>query len=121
MKEFKLVDWQVMPTKINSNGYLQVFYPEHPNNVHGWVLLHRLIYEDYVKRYLTDLEVVHHVNELKTCNEIWNLFLCSESEHTIIHRMGKRHTKKAAASMSKAHKVLAKKRKRGEHGYFIKD
>lgn len=104
----------------NSNGYLEVFYPEHPYNVDNWVLLHRLVMEDHIGRHLEPDEVVHHLNEIKTCNEIWNLFLTDEKEHTLIHRMGKRHKKSSTANMSKAHKKIVHRRVRGADGRFIK-
>jgi hypothetical protein len=74
--------------------------------------------ENYVGRYLTPEEVVHHVNENKTCNFIWNLFLCSQKEHTLIHRMGAKHGTKTRDSMSKSHRKVAKNRKRGAGGKF---
>lgn len=107
----------------NSNGYFAVKFPEHPNAVDGWILLHRLVMEDRLQRYLEPEEVVHHVNEIKTCNEIWNLFLTNEVEHTLIHRMGKAHKAKSRVNMSKAHKKIVNRRTRGPGGRFsgIKD
>lgn len=63
-------------TRINS-GYLMKYIPEHPNNSNGYVLLHRLVMEEYLDRYLTKEEVVHHINKDITDNRIENLELMS--------------------------------------------
>lgn len=105
----------------NSNGYIAVHYPEHPNNVDGWILKHRLVMENHLGRYLEPDEVVHHVNEIKTCNEVWNLFLTDEIEHTFIHRLGKQHARSSRASMSKKHQKIAQTRQRDIFGRFSKE
>lgn len=112
-------DLSKMQERKNSNGYMEVWYPEHPNNVEGWVLKHRLVMENHIERYLDPLDVVHHVNEIKTCNEIWNLWLTNEKEHTFIHRLGKHHTRSATARMSKKHRKIAQTRQRDPYGRFI--
>lgn len=105
--------------KKNNNGYLETFLPSHPSSRDGWVLLHRCVMENHLGRYLDETNVVHHLNEIKTCNEIWNLFLTDEKTHTLIHRLGATHTKKARGNMSKEHKKLSKKRKRDFSGKYI--
>lgn len=105
--------------KLNNNGYLEVYYPEHPHAVGGWILKHRMVMENFVGYYLDpEVDVVHHVNEVKTCNYIWNLFLTTAEEHTLIHRLGHKHKKSTKKSMSKAHKTAHKKRQRGIDGRF---
>lgn len=106
--------------RMNSNGYYEVDYPEHPYAVSGKVLYHRLVMENHVMRFLDpETEVVHHVNENKTCNYIWNLWLTTPEEHTYIHRLGNRHDAKTRKQMSKKHQQASKKRKRGPGGTFV--
>lgn len=107
------------PQRTNSNGYVELSLPSHPNARDGWVLKHRCVMENRIGRYLTADEVVHHVNEIKTCNEIWNLFLTTEEEHTFLHRLGKRHKRSSTASMSRKHKKIAQGRQRDAGGKFV--
>lgn len=71
--------------KISPQGYVYVWAPDHPNNSHNYVALHRLIVEHYIGRYLTTDEVVHHKNKDKSDNRIENLEVLSQSEHTKRH------------------------------------
>ena len=69
--------------KIHEQGYIYRWKPEHPfADNQGYVREHRLVMEEYIGRYLTKEEVVHHKNGVKTDNKIENLFLfISNSEH----------------------------------------
>ena len=55
-------------------------------------LLHRLIFEDFYQCDLNEVfpegVVIHHVDEDKTNNEIWNLIPLTNAEHTAIHKAG---------------------------------
>ena len=60
--------------------------PEHPNSKNGWILEHRVVVEKFIGRYLTESEVVHHIDEDKSNNEIENLMLFkSQREHSSFH------------------------------------
>jgi hypothetical protein len=61
---------------INSDGYLIIYNPEHPNaNLGGMVLHHRFVMSEHLKRPLTKDEVVHHKNGDRSDNRIENLEL----------------------------------------------
>lgn len=73
--------------KQKTNGYISILVPEHPKATKkGYVYEHRIIMEKHLGRYLTDSEVIHHINEKKTDNRIENLQLFqSTGEHTSYH------------------------------------
>jgi len=62
--------------KYKSEGYIFIYKPKHPfATKSGYVREHRLIAEKYLKRYLTKLEVIHHINEIRDDNKLENLYL----------------------------------------------
>lgn len=69
------------------NGYYVVFSPDHPfASKKNLVLEHRLIMEKKIGRYLTEQEVVHHIDRDKTNNDPDNLMLFkNNSEHIKFH------------------------------------
>lgn len=74
--------------KIVSKGdYDYTVVIDHPKRtiVGSYVLAHRHIMELSLGRYLSDDEVVHHINEDKKDNRIENLQLLSRSEHSKLH------------------------------------
>lgn len=75
--------------KIISKGdYLYALVPEHPKATkNGYVLMHRIIMENHLKRILNENEIVHHIDENKKNNSIENLQILSNKEH------GKHHSK----------------------------
>lgn len=75
---------------IDDKGYVRVLRTDHPKNIRGYAYEHRLVMEQYLNRYLEFWETVHHINEIKTDNRLENLFLCSHSEHSAIHKEGRR-------------------------------
>jgi hypothetical protein len=75
--------------KINSTGYILIHKPEHPNcNAHGYVRLHRLIYEEFYKCCLLKFTELHHINENRTDNRIENLIPMYKSQHMSLHKSG---------------------------------
>lgn len=72
--------------KVKNMGYIYVYYPDHKNcNGSGYVAEHRLVVEKHIGRYLTNDEIVHHINENKSDNRIENLQVMTTSEHIKLH------------------------------------
>ncbi len=71
-------------------GYILVYKPEHPFcDKDKYVREHRLIVEQYIGRYLTKKEIVHHINEIRDDNRIENLMLFKNGAyHCWFHRKG---------------------------------
>ena len=73
---------------INRRGYVIVNCPGHPHG--NYVLEHRLVMEKHLGRYLSEAEIVHHINGEKQDNRIENLILFSNSEeHIKYHKQQK--------------------------------
>lgn len=97
---------------IDDKGYVRILRPEHPANIKGYIYEHRALIEEYLGRYLKSWESVHHINEIKADNRLENLFLCSQQEHSAIHREGKRpsqeHRDKLRKNMNERQKPVKK-------------
>lgn len=62
------------------NGYVSVYCDD------GWILEHRFVVEQFIGRKLTKEEVVHHIDEDKSNNDINNLVLFkNQREHSAWH------------------------------------
>lgn len=77
---------------VNVQGYEMEFIKDHPfKNATGYVLKHRLVMEKKIGRYLTENEVVHHIDGDRLNNDIDNLMLfASSGEHSKHHQQIKK-------------------------------
>lgn len=81
-------------TKVHNGGYILVYVPKHPNaHKDGYQMLHTVLMERSIGRYLEPDEVVHHINHDKTDNRIVNLQLMKKKDHMSMH-MKERHDKR---------------------------
>lgn len=73
-------------TKRHPRGYVLAYAPEHPKaHADGYVMLHTIIMEQQLGRYLTANEVVHHINHKRDDNSPENLRLMIKKEHSAMH------------------------------------
>ena len=87
-------------TKAHSKGYVLAYAPDHPHaHADGYIMLHTVLMERAIGRYLTENEVVHHVNHDRADNRIENLRLMDKKEHMSMH-MKERHEKKRGNDLS---------------------
>jgi hypothetical protein len=106
---------------VNEDGYLQYYgeyYKNHPeyNHESNWrrgILAHRYIMEQHIGRFLTKDEVVHHLDGDKLNNDISNLKIMSQSEHTKLHS----HVNTKNLIQNKAD-IVTMTNKRGSTYYF---
>jgi DNA-directed RNA polymerase subunit RPC12/RpoP len=66
---------------ITKQGYIKIRVIEHPHNDNGYVLEHRLVVEKFLGRYLTDKELIHHKNGVRTDNRLENLQIVTRNKH----------------------------------------
>lgn len=91
--------------KIMNTGYYRITSKKE-GNVNK--LLHRLIFEDcYSKLYGCNYKIpkgfiVHHKDDDKLNNNIFNLELMSDKDHTSLHHKGVKMSEESRAKMSKA-------------------
>ena len=87
-------------TKIHNRGYVLVYVPMHPRaHKDGYVMLHTVLMERYIGRYLTNDEVVHHINHDRQDNRIDNLRLMKKKDHMSMH-MKERHEKRRGLTLT---------------------
>lgn len=81
-------------TKKQSRGYILAYAPKHPHaHKDGYVMLHTILMERAIGRYLAPDEVVHHINHNRDDNKIENLLLMKKKDHCTMH-MIERHQKR---------------------------
>jgi len=68
------------------NRYYAIPVPYHPYcNSKGYVMEHRLVMEKHLKRFLSQSEIVHHIDGNPRNNNIDNLILMDKVEHDRLH------------------------------------
>ena len=66
--------------------YCMIYAPFHPNcDGDGYVMEHRLVMEEKIKRYLLSSEIIHHLNGDPRDNHIKNLELHNRKSHAKAH------------------------------------
>lgn len=68
---------------ISPSGYVMILIPGPGRS--EYIPEHRLVMEQHLGRPLTNDEIVHHKNRIKTDNRIENLELMANSKHSSIH------------------------------------
>ena len=82
------------PKKRCTDGYIMVHVPKHPHAMKdGYVMLHTVLMERHIGRYLNENEVVHHINHIRDDNRLENLRLMDKHEHMSMH-MKERYAQK---------------------------
>ena len=77
--------WEIKKI-IKKGEYLYAIVPDHPNKTkNNYVLHHRIVIENNLKRLLNKNEIVHHKDGNKHNNSIENLEVMSVSNHSRLH------------------------------------
>lgn len=87
-------------TKIQNRGYVLTYVPRHPRaHKDGYVMFHTVMMERHIGRYLSDDEVVHHINHDRQDNRIENLQLMKKKDHMSMH-MKERHAQRGRLQLT---------------------
>ena len=104
MTKIRMIRWNKTPQEtyrkglINRGGYLCIYLLNHPKTwKDNYYLYHRYIYEKYLKRFLNNEEIIHHIDGNRLNNHITNLrrfkninvHSKSHYDHTIINDKGR--------------------------------
>jgi len=68
---------------IDKFGYINIFQPK----TKSYKAEHRLVMEQHLNRKLSEDEIVHHINEIKTDNRLCNLQVMNRYDHTLLHQL----------------------------------
>lgn len=102
----------------DKDGYVLIWMPDHPNrNNDNYVREHRLVYEKYLGRYLTQQEEIHHINGIKDDNRLQNLNKFLKNEHCRLHHKKDFSKRFCAACKNKTSVVKNGPQKGYEHWY----
>jgi len=77
-----------------ANGYKFIYLPWHPAAKSGYMQEHRAVVEQAIGRYLCPEECVHHRNGVKDDNRLTNLQVMTNAEHSRLHGMTERWSRK---------------------------
>lgn len=92
--------------KLNNKGYYMITSRKEGNN---GKLLHRLIFEDYYQINLNEEfpngVVIHHEDEDKANNNLWNLIPMPHEEHMKIHMTGEENPMRKGHSLDDCKKI----------------
>ncbi len=78
--------WKIQKT-VKKGKYLYAVVPEHPAAIkYGYVLMHRVVMENFLGRLLFPGEVVHHKDGNGHNNDISNLEVMSSTSHAVLHK-----------------------------------
>lgn len=83
-------------SRIVNGKYIYIYNPRHPHAIGTkklYVAEHRLIMERAIGRYLSENEIVHHINGNTMDNGIENLQLMTASGHVVYHKKNAKRTK----------------------------
>lgn len=78
--------WLDKTRRIDDDGYVLIWYPEHPNSRRGLVREHTMVMSEKLGRPIRKNECIHHRNGIKTDNRIENLELWGKG-HPIGYRI----------------------------------
>ena len=70
--------------RLDNNGYVLVWAPDHPRAFRGWYFEHRVVMENVLGRRLRRDEDVHHINGVKDDNRAENLCAMDHLEHKLL-------------------------------------
>jgi hypothetical protein len=71
------------------DGYICVYAPHHPRvrkQVRKYIFEHILVAEKKLNRYLTNKEIVHHINGIRDDNRPENIVIVTRAKHLRIHK-----------------------------------
>lgn len=85
------------------NGYVYILNPEHPNcPKDGYMLEHRLVWEQTHGKLLDRTMHVHHINGIRDDNRPENLVALTRSEHRRLHRAEQDMTDETRTKLAEA-------------------